>query len=101
MNKSTAELVDRFGIEPEAALRVLAHMEIDFSECTQEEFDREALRAYEFLAQAEFNPTPALDEVLEGLRKTNREFTQTLLDIVRPVDPSNFPNPFDCEQEKD
>lgn len=31
-----------------------------------------------------------LDETLDKLQKTNREFTQALLDIVRPVDPKQF-----------
>lgn len=82
MNKSIAELVERFGIEPEAALRVLANMEIDFSECSQEEFNKEALRAHEFLVQAE--------EVENLLRKADDEFTKALLDIMRPVDPRQF-----------
>jgi hypothetical protein len=37
------------------------------------------------------------DEIENTLRKANDEFTKTLLDIVRPVDPSNFPNPFDVD----
>jgi len=54
MNKNVQELVDRFDVEPEAALRILSQMEIDFSECTQREFDDEALRVYESISAEEF-----------------------------------------------
>jgi hypothetical protein len=53
VNKTTQELVDRFGIEPEAALRIQGLMCLDFSECTQQEFNDEALRVYEMLANLE------------------------------------------------
>jgi len=55
MNKAAMELVDRFQVEPEAAVRILSLMEIDFSECTQQEFDAEALRVYESLVAEEFD----------------------------------------------
>ena len=55
MNKTTYDLAERFGIEPEAALRIQSLMEINFSECTQREFDNEALRVYESLVAEEFS----------------------------------------------
>lgn len=56
MNKVTADLANRFGIEPEAALRIQGLMQIDFSECTQREFDAESLRVYESIVAEEFAP---------------------------------------------
>jgi hypothetical protein len=53
MNKTTQELVERFEIEPEAALRIQSMMEINFSECTQREFNDEALRVYESIVSEE------------------------------------------------
>lgn len=54
MNKYTAEIIDRFEVEPEAALRILAAMEIDLSECTQKQFNDEALRVYESITAEEW-----------------------------------------------
>lgn len=55
MNKATKDLMERFGIEAEAALRIQSAMQINFSECTQKEFDDEALRVYEDILAAEFD----------------------------------------------
>lgn len=34
------------------------------------------------------------------LEESNREFTKTLLDIVRPVNMNDLPNPYDSEERE-
>lgn len=49
MNKATRDIAALLGIDPQAALAVQRQMEInglDFSECTQEEFNTAAHEAY-------------------------------------------------------
>ncbi len=57
MNKAVQDIAERFQIEPEAALRIYSAMEVNFSECTQEEFDAEALRVYEAICRQEMSRT--------------------------------------------
>ncbi len=49
MNRSTRAIADRFHLSLEDAVRLQVHMEIDFSECAQREFDAEASRVYQLL----------------------------------------------------
>lgn len=41
------------------------------------------------------------NELKERLQKSDEDFTKVLLDIVRPVDPNNFPNLFDPQFDKE
>ncbi len=49
MNRSTRAIAERFQLSLEDAVRLQVHMEIDFSESTEREFDAEALRVYQLL----------------------------------------------------
>ena len=40
-------------------------------------------------------------DTMDRLKRQNDAFTKTLLDIVRPVNPADFPNPWDEEEFPD
>lgn len=46
MNMYTKMIMDLLGLEAKTALQVQDAMQIDFSECTRREFNREARLAY-------------------------------------------------------
>ena len=54
MNDVTRQIMKRFGLDAETALKVQARMEeegLDFSECTKREFNRAMIEAFQWIKE--------------------------------------------------